>query len=392
MEGTRRTFFTAGGFLSFFVFGFVDNLKGPLLPELLRGGQFSDSQGGTIILAGYLGFILATLITGILADRISNATILCFAGLSLFAGGIGFGMASSFVVLTVSMSVTGIGLGAIELGANGLMVQLHRESRGRYLNLLAMFHGWGSLLVPLYAAWLIQRGIGWQAIYFTSAILAVPLLILFRPSGWKARDKSENRSNPRSWDWRGLGRVGFTRRMNLFYLSIASYVAVELGVASWMMEFLQRERGVSATISSFYLSGFFVLLMLGRFMGAMVVERVDYMLAVMFALVGSSICLTAALFGPAWLLVLLPVSGLFMSIVFPTVTAVVSRSVPSNSGAVMGILFAAGGMGGAIGPWTIGFVSDRLGLQLGLASSIIFALVSLAGLASLRLADSKLAA
>ncbi len=35
---------TAGGFLSFFVFGFVDNLKGPLLPDMMRTGELTYSQ------------------------------------------------------------------------------------------------------------------------------------------------------------------------------------------------------------------------------------------------------------------------------------------------------------------------------------------------------------
>ena len=31
-----KTLLTAGCFLAFFAFGFIDNLKGPILPELLR--------------------------------------------------------------------------------------------------------------------------------------------------------------------------------------------------------------------------------------------------------------------------------------------------------------------------------------------------------------------
>ncbi|MCB0089629.1 MAG: hypothetical protein KDE54_17100 [Caldilineaceae bacterium] len=40
---------TAGGFFAFFTFGFVDNIKGPALPNLLQDLNFSYSQGGTIL-------------------------------------------------------------------------------------------------------------------------------------------------------------------------------------------------------------------------------------------------------------------------------------------------------------------------------------------------------
>src|SRR5687768_199340 len=122
---TSSKFLTLGGFLSFFAFGFIDNLKGPLLPELLRGGEYSYSQGGTIIFAAYLGFILATLVTGVIADVVSNRSVLFLAAICLCIGSIGIGTTSSYLGLILFMALTGIGLGAIELGANGLMVELH---------------------------------------------------------------------------------------------------------------------------------------------------------------------------------------------------------------------------------------------------------------------------
>ncbi len=64
------------------------------------------------------------------------------------AGLIGLGVCSSLAGLIISMIIMGLGLGAIELGANGLMIQLHSADRGRYLNLLSVFHGCGSLIVP----------------------------------------------------------------------------------------------------------------------------------------------------------------------------------------------------------------------------------------------------
>jgi MFS transporter, FHS family, glucose/mannose:H+ symporter len=385
---------TAGCFLSFFVFGFVDNLKGPLLPELLRNGEVSYRQAGTIVLAGYLGFILASLLTGVMADLVNNRSVLLFAAICLCIGSIGFGTTHSYLGLIGFMGITGVGLGAIELGANGLIVELHSESRGQYLNLLSTFHGFGSLLVPLYAGWLINAGFPWQQIYASSVLLAVPLLIVFWPrqgsfSAVVIRQEQpidisqEQEQEQRSSYWRTLYRVGLTWRMICFYVLIAAYVAMELSVGAWMMEYLQQERNMSVSTSSFYLSSFFVLLMLGRLLGAFVVERVDTLLAVFIAILSSSICVLLGIFGNDSLVVLLPVSGFFMSIVFPTVTAAVTKLHVAKTGTILGILFAFGGLGGAIGPWTVGFVSDLMGLKIGLASSLAFSVIALGALLSL---------
>ena len=168
---------TFGGFFSFFIFGFIDNLKGPLLPEVLRDenmiqGGLSYRQGGTVFLAAYIGFVVATMLTGIMSDLLNNRRVMLLAGIFLCAGILGLNISSLYPVLLLSMFVIGLGLGAIEVGGNGLMVELHSESRARYLNLLATFHGVGSLLVPLVAAWLLASRLEWQQIYLCAAALA----------------------------------------------------------------------------------------------------------------------------------------------------------------------------------------------------------------------------
>ncbi len=373
MPSRSKKMMTAGGFLSFFVFGFVDNLKGPLLPELLRAEDFSYSQGGTLMLAAYIGFILATLLTGWMADWVSNRSVLVLAGACLSLGLIGVGLAESYVLLTLCMGTIGLGLGAIEVGGNGLMVELHNAARGRYLNLLATFHGLGSLLVPVYVAWLIAAGFAWQQIYLSVVLLAGLLTLVMLVA---RRDFSPGLKVDSKWGWGTLVRNGFNGRMGCYYLLIGAYVAVELGVAAWLVEYLQQVRGMSVVSSSLYLSGFFVMIMLGRLAGSMVVERVGYLSLVSAALAGGAICLSVGIFGPSQLSLALPLSGLCFSIVFPSVTAAVSELHPVNLGSILGLLFTFAGFGGALGPWIIGLVSDWQGLQMGMATTLGFCLLS----------------
>jgi len=61
---------TAGCFFAFFLFGFTDNLKGPTLPPMIAELGINYGTGGNISFSLYLGFLIATLVTGILADRL----------------------------------------------------------------------------------------------------------------------------------------------------------------------------------------------------------------------------------------------------------------------------------------------------------------------------------
>jgi fucose permease len=350
-----------------------------------------------------LGFILATLVTGFAADRIGNARLLWIAAVALIVGPLGFGLPGGLVWIASLMFVIGLGLGTIEVAANGLMLDLHPNAPGRYLNLLATCHGVGALAVPLVAAKLVTMGFAWEAVYIGVVVLALPLLLLFSGSVSRrsvssrgvycerniggSADGSASDASSQSvairTPWRSTLRSCFTPLMCGYYFAIACYVAVELGVGAWAMEYSQREEGLTAVQSSYLLSGFFAMIMAGRFLGAWVVDRLSFVTIVCVALALGVACLTAALFGSFgaywpfeayWLLAL---SGLFFSVVFPTITAHVAAMHDQARGAVMGLLFTFGGIGGAVGPAVVGYVAQWTNLRTGLATTIVFGLASL---------------
>ena len=372
---------TAGGFLSFFIFGFVDNLKGPTLPALLRDLNFSYGQGGVILLGAYIGFLVATLLTGVLADVAGKKTVLVIAGVCISVGMFVFSVSSTFGLLILAMSILGVGMGSIEVGANALIVDLHQGQQGRYLNLLAVFHGVGSLIVPIYAGFLLENAFTWRQIYQFSLILALLLPLYFVVIKYPRRHTGLGSGG---LDWRLVRQTGFTRRMFWFYLMIAVYVAAELGLAAWLVEFLQQAKSFSVGRSSFYLSLFFGGLMVGRLLGSFVVERIGYLQVMLVASIAAILFLLIGIFGPPALAIFLPAVGLCFSIIFPTTTAAVSEIHPENTGTILGLLFAFAGLGGALGPWAIGLASDWVGIQLGFALSISYCVLMIVALFILR--------
>jgi len=370
---------TAGGFYAFFIFGFVDNLKGPTLPALLRDLNFSYSQGGAILFSAYLGFMVATLLTGLLADAAGVKAVLLLAGACLTVGLTAFSLMSAFWLLALALFVVGLGLGAIEVGGNALIVDLHQFNRGRYLNLLAVFHGVGSFLVPLYAAQLLSAAFTWRQVYQSAIFLAIVLAIFFLVVNYPRTRPAGEGLNLRT-----LFAAGLTWRMGWYYLLIAVYVAAEIGIAAWIVEYLQEVKGFSIATSSLYLSLFFAAIMVGRLVGSFFVERIGYVTIMLAATVASIVTLTIGIFGPPALTILIPLTGLFFSIMFPTATAAVSALQVANMGAILGVLFTFGGLGGALGPWLIGVAADMVGLELAFALSIGFCIVTLAALLALR--------
>jgi fucose permease len=362
---------TAGCFLSFFVFGFTDNLKGPTLPSMLAELHITYGTGGNIFFGEYFGFLIATLITGILADRFGLKSVILLAGVLLGIGVGGYSFFQSAILLAGSLFVLGLGLGALELGPNAIIVSLHHERKGLYLNLMAVLHGLGSLVAPLFAGWLLNQSISWRAIYRWDILLIAMFIFIFIFLRFpKAEEKTQ-------LDFRHIPKIAFKEQLPWFYVAIAFYVAAEIGFASWLVTFLQQIRNMPVTQSNQALSLFFALMMLGRLIGGFFVHRIGYLRSILFMTTGGIFCICAGLFGPKEISFLLPTTGLFLSIIFPTLTAAVSDTHTENANTILGVLFTFAGVGGVIGPWVIAWSSDLFGLQIGFSIIAVFMMILL---------------
>lgn len=339
--------------------------------------HISYGTGGNIFFGEYFGFLIATLITGLMADRFGLKSAILLAGVFLGIGVSGYSFFQSAILLSGSLFILGMGLGALELGPNAIIVSLHHERKGLYLNLMAMLHGLGSLLAPLFAGWLLSLSISWRIIYRWDILLIALFVLIFAFLRFpKAGEKTQ-------LDFRHLPQIAFRKQLPWFYSLITFYVALEIGLASWLVTYLQQVHHFEVQTSNQSLSLFFAMLMIGRLLGGFFVQRIGYLRSILYMTLAAVICIAAGLFGPGGLAWLLPISGLFLSIMFPTITAAVSDSHPENGNTILGTLFTFAGLGGVLGPWLIGWASDLSGLKFGFSILILFLAAMLASILNL---------
>jgi FHS family glucose/mannose:H+ symporter-like MFS transporter len=264
-----------------------------------------------------------------------------------------------------------IRLGAIELGPNAIIVSVYHERKGLYLNLMAVLHGLGSLVAPLFAGWLLSLNVSWRTIYRWDLLpIALFMLIFIFLRFPKSEEKTE-------LDFRHIPQIAFKGQLPWFYIAIAFYVAAEIGIAAWLVTFLQQLHSASVTSSTQALSLFFAMVMIGRLVGGFFVHRIGYLRSILFMTIGGILCFIAGLFGPKELSFLIPMTGFFLSIIFPTITAAVSDTHSENINTILGVLYTFAGLGGVIGPWFVAWGSDLFGLQTGFSFNILFMMVLL---------------
>lgn len=372
----RIVVMTIGSFLAFFIFGVVDVLKGSTLSAVLDDMRFSYTRGGLIVMAAYFGFVVATLATGFIADAVGKKAIVILAALFYLGGISGYAAAQTFALFMAAFFLIGFACGSAELGANYIIIDVQRHNPGLYLNLLTSFYGLGSMLAPLYAGAMFRAGLGWRDVYLYS--LAAPLLLL--AYFLVARYPKMGDAAPSRLDFRQLLRTAFTPTMCWIYVLNFAYVAAEVCIATWLVEYLKVLRSVPIESGSTWLAVYFGGIMAGRFVGGFFVDRIGYVRSMTLAVVACVVCIVAGVYGPGFLVYLLPATGLFLSIILPTATALVSTMKLKNMGAILGLFFCFVGLGGMAGPWIAGVVNDKLGLRPGMMTAAFFCLVMLVSL------------
>lgn len=365
---------TIGACFSLFVYGFVDNLKGATLPLILSDLRFNYTQGGAIQQGAYLGFLVAALVASFLIMVWGHRAVLLIGAACLLTGILSYSFFSNFTILLASMIVIGLGLGTLDLLGVRLIVDFRSNNKGKFLNLSAFFHGLASMVAPIFAGVIISNGFQWRNVYHFGIIMVVLFVIFFLIARIPGVEKN---SSPQKERLRQVISSLQDRRIWLFYVLIVCYVSVENGIAVWIVEYLQKARSQSSELSIAFLSLFFFCLMIGRLLGSFVVEKVGYLRMLLIASLGATVCLVLGIFGQYPLIYCLPITGFFLSIIFPTTTAAASDDMQGSKDVQFALFFTLAGLGGIIGSWAIGVLSDFIGLQFGFGFLILMVLTIL---------------
>ena len=141
------------------------------------------------------------------------------------------------------------------------------------------------------------------------------------------------------------------------------YVGVEAAIYVWMPTLLAGYRGGATTLAAYSISIFFILRAAGRFLGAWMLTRVPWQ-AVLAVFSGAILlCFVLSIAGGVdWAVYLLPLSGLFMSVIYPTLNSKGISCLPkSEHGAGAGVILFFTCASAVLAPLAIGAVGDAFG-------------------------------
>ena len=376
--------------LMFFTFAMTTDAVGSVIPEVIREFGLSMTAAAAFQYAPMAGIAGGALLLGFLADRFGRkATIV--AGLALYgATSLIFAGSDAFLAFVILLGAAGLGISIFKIGALALIgdISSSTTSHTRFMNTAEGFFAVGAIAGPAIVATLISAGLSWKWLYVIAAMICVVLVVI----AGRVRYPQTMRGTERA-DLRQMIAVMKDPLALGFCTIVTLYVAVEVAIYVWMPTYLLDYEGSIAWLPAYALTFFFVLRAAGRFLGAWFLSRVPWTVALALFSLAILLCFLGSLvFGVesgAWLL---PLSGLFMSIVYPTLNSKGISCFPkSQHGAAAGVILFFTALAAALGPLAMGAVSDAYGTtRAGFVLATAFACLLFAGLvANWRLDPAK---
>lgn len=366
----NRKLLVITAFSTMILFGLVLNLRGPVNPVIKAEYNLNHSQLALLMVFFSLGSSLASFSSGFLSELFSLKKVM-WAGLALGSLGIiGINLIGNYYLLWMGMFLIGGGFGVLNLSGNSLASRIFTENKGQMMNLFHVFFGIGGLVASQYAKLVFEAGFSWERTYLFTIVLVV-LLVLFSllskfPPG--EVEAGGEKVSPQTL----LQRP----KVRLFVVMFFCHVGAEVGMGTWLGVYLDEVQSRTTEEISFYLFWFFAFFSIGRFLASWIVEKVGYLRLVLITSSCSLTAILAGLVGPHPFAFAFSLTGLFISINFPTMQAAMFEIFDQNISAIIGSTLMAGGLGNIVfGNWLAGVVNDWLGIHLGFSIFIIYLLI-----------------
>lgn len=398
MTNQRRGLLTNDVFMA--LLGVAAIMIGTTLPEMIRSFGLTLSQGGLIVSAESTGGLTAMFAGLLLADRIRKPLwiliTVVLVGLLLGLAGLSPG----YWVLVVVFFVLGIVARFLDLLLNAHTGDLAPKNRTQTMTVLHMVYGIGAFIGPSMARWLLDQSLPWNSVYWIvgGTYLTVAALSLIRTRGYlnladaspaddeteiSAKDGVPDPENTRR-QWVSVILLGFV---------VLFYAVHQVGTTSWLPYYLETTLGVRPAIASAGLSFYWAGIIASRFLVSRIGSRIGETRVLIWGSVFGGVVLVGSvlLASPFVAIAGFILAGVLTGATIPLTMALAHGHLPWRTGSATAVVYGLMMIGRLIGPWSIGCVGDRLGLDVGIliAAGVLFIAALAAYLVSRR--DRKFA-
>ena len=360
----------------FFMLGFITCLNDILIPHLKAIFNLNYTQAMLVQFCFFTAYAVMSIPMSKLVEKMGYKAGIIGGFLIAALGCILFypaAASASYPIFLGALFILASGIVLLQVAGNPYVTLL--APKGKESVMLTLIQAFNSLATtvapPIGAALIFVDATASQAERISSVqmpylglagfmiLLSVLIGLIKLPDARQiAAEQTESNHDGKTSVWQ-------YKHMVLGTIGIFCYVGAEVAIGSLMVNALEHTAGLSHDKAAGYLSVYWGGAMVGRFIGAGLMNKIapNKYLAFNASMAVGLLMLAIAAGGGAvtqWSLLLI---GFFNSIMFPTIFSLGTKGLGKFTGAASGIISTAI-VGGALVPVLQGFVIDHVGLMI----------------------------
>ena len=375
-----------------FFFGYIDNIKAVSYPLSKTEFAISYGQQGALVSIQSLGYVIFSLVGGMLLERIGTKKTFMAGFVFLTLSLMGIYFMRHFLSFAASLIFMAAAFGILEISVTALSAQVFITRTALLMNLLHFSYGIGSSISPRIAG-AIAVALGWRESY----LLSIPIILIFFIYSLYVRYPQsafiyglKNDSSPDSSNFhkeeKAQEKVSFkepkklsffialkTPMIWLFSIVLCLMIVLEASSATWAGLYFQDVYQLDPkTTGAAFISNFFICFTVSRLVSGFIIEKVGYVRSLFIAVFASFFIYVLGFLLGAKGIYVFPALGIFVAIFWPTTLATAMAYFKEDAPVMTSaIIVFVGGIGGGI-QFLIGLTNRFLGPAWGYRSHLVY--------------------
>jgi MFS family permease len=362
------------------IFALRGNVEDLVLADPAVRGFFNPvdlrADYGWLSTMAFFGFAASILVTSPMLDALGMRNLLYLAFALHIVGVLGFIVAPSYTMMSLTMLLAGFGNGLVEAVINPLIATMYPEEKTHKLNVL---HAWwpGGLIIGGLLGYLMkQANLSWQ---MQMSVILIPTVVygvmIFGQQFPLTERKASGVSSGE------MLRTGLNPAFLLLIGCMMITASIELAPGQMVSSVLEKTAGMDGILILVYGSALMFVL---RYFAGPIAHRISPvgMMWASVALAAMGLFLLASATTPAMAYVAATVFYVGVCFMWPTMLGITSERFPQGGAFTMGLMGFAGQFALGLVIFNMGKVRDRVGdaasfkyvAMLAVAPFVVFAL------------------
>lgn len=345
-------------FASFYVMGFVD-MVGMATGYVKEDFQLSESLAQLLPSMVFLWFALLSIPTGIFQDRLGKRFT---ANLGMVITAVGLLVPFvhyTYLTAIIGFMIIGIGNTILQVSANPLLLDISSdETKAANLSLSQFIKATAAMLGPIITVALVKFTGNWKLIFPIYAGISLLSVI------WLYSVKiEESKPDKKPASFKSVLSLFKNPFVVVMVISTFLMVGFDVGINSNITNFLRTKFSISLESASMGISLYFASLMVGRFLGAILLRKINPNGFLLWSVIVSLVGLAGMILSGNLMLtrVMIVVAGLGFANTFPIVFAKIVERMPDYANELSSLIILSV-IGGAVIPPIMGVLSDNVGV------------------------------